>query len=147
MKIHTRDEQGFTLIEVLIALFVFTVGILALNQMQVSATLGNAGANSLTSGANWAATQAERIVNLDYDDALLADDDGNGLAGLDIVDAATADGFIDSPDGRFRVYWNVADNEPMPNVKTIRLISTRNFRGLQKQVVLDLYKLNTVDAT
>lgn len=141
-----RDEKGFTLIEVMVALFVFTIGILALNKMQLVAIRGNSNANGLTGASSWAAGQVETILDLEYDDPLLDDDGGgaaDGLAGLDDNTSATADDFIDSPDGNFRILWNVATDEPMRNVKTIRVIATRNYFGLQKQVAFDYYKIDT----
>jgi prepilin-type N-terminal cleavage/methylation domain-containing protein len=142
-----NNEKGFTLIEIMVALFVFTVGILALNKLQLVAIRGNANANGLTGASSWAAAQVENLLALEYDDALLQDveggDGGEGLAGLDDNTAAKADGFVDSLDGNFRILWNVADDEPFRNIKTIRVIATRNYYGLQKQVVYDYYKINT----
>ncbi len=142
-----RNEKGFTLIEIMVALFVFTIGILALNKMQVVAIRGNANANGLTGSSSWAAAQVETLLTLDYDDDLLQDivggDGAEGLAGLNDNTAAKADGSMDSLDGNFKILWNVADDEPIRNVKTIRVIATRNYFGLQKQVSLDYYKINT----
>ncbi|MDA3835847.1 MAG: prepilin-type N-terminal cleavage/methylation domain-containing protein [Spirochaetales bacterium] len=140
----SRNEKGFTLVEAMVSLFIFTVGILALTKMQLIAIRSNYDANGLTGASNWAASQLETVLSLGYDDDLLADDGdgGAGLAGLDDNTDLTADGFIDSPDGNYRILWNVAVDEPMRNVKTIRMIATRNFFGLQKQVSLDYYKIN-----
>ncbi|PLX48028.1 MAG: hypothetical protein C0613_12150 [Desulfobulbaceae bacterium] len=138
-----KNQKGFTLIEIIIALFVFTVGILALNKMQIVAIRGNANANSLTGASTWAASQVENLLALDYGDALLTDGNDDGVAGLDANTEADADGFVDSPDGNFKILWNVAADEPFRNIKTVRVIATRNYFGLQKQVTYDYYKVNT----
>lgn len=155
------DEKGFTLIESLIALFIFTIGILALNQLQVMAINSNSDASGLTGASNWAAGQIENILSLDYDDASLADGDGDGSGqdttpadgidddddgfGLNDITAATADGSQASADGNYMIYWNVAVDEPFRNTKTIRITVVRNsaFALLQRDVVFDYYKINT----
>jgi len=80
MSSIARDhgQGGFTLIEVMVALVVLTVGILSLQRMQVSAIQGNATAQRLTSGTSWAADRAERLFSLPYNDPLLNDSDGDG---------------------------------------------------------------------
>lgn len=163
------DEKGFTLIETIVALFVFTVGILALNQMQVMSIYSNSDASGLTGASSWAAGQVENILRLDYDDPLLADDgdgvnpagagdgtgedtvpndgidDDGGDFGLNNITAISADGFLASPDGNFMIYWNVAVDEPMRNIKTIRITVVRNsaFALLQRNVSFEYQKINT----
>ena len=61
-----KTEAGFTLIETIIAVFVFTVGVLAAASMQISSINGNSTAQSLTQGANVAANQVENLRPLDY---------------------------------------------------------------------------------
>lgn len=148
MKKHNRlmkefsASDGFTLIEVIIALAILTIGILSVNAMQIVSIRGNHTANRLTTAATWATTRAEILFNLDYDDPLLLDDGpgGAGLAGLDDATAATADGSDISPDGEYMIYWNVAEDEPMDNLKTIRVIITRNDLGTPKTLTLNHMK-------
>jgi prepilin-type N-terminal cleavage/methylation domain-containing protein len=157
MLIDLTNNKGFTLIETLVALVILTIGILTLNKMQVTSIRGNANASGITSSSSWAAGQVEQLLRLDYDDPLLDDGDGDGTgqdADDDGVDdggndfglsdtGANADGTATSPDNNYTIFWNVAVDEPMPNLKTIRVIVTRNYYGLQKQVALDYCKINT----
>lgn len=151
------NNKGFTLIETLIALVVLTIGILSLNRLQITSIQGNSNAGGITSSSSWAAGQIEQLLRLGYEDPILNDDDGNGTGedtnndgndndggdfGLNDIGAG-ADGSASSPDNNYTIYWNVAVDEPMPNIKTIRVIVTRNFFGMQKQVALDYYKINT----
>lgn len=62
------DENGFTLIEVLIALFVLTIGILGMMVMQTTAIQGNARASSLTIASTLAGDQVEILRNTPFDD-------------------------------------------------------------------------------
>lgn len=77
------NERGFTLIEVMTAMAILSIGILAVANMQIQAIRGNGLANTM-SGANAVAVSfLEELKRLEFDDALLADNDNNGLAGLD----------------------------------------------------------------
>jgi type IV pilus modification protein PilV len=138
MNVLSKSE-GFTLIEVIVALAVLTIGILAVNAMQTVSVRGNSTANRLTTAATWATDRAEVLFNLEYDDDDLMDDGGgaaDGLAGLNDATAATADGNALSPDGDYTIYWNVAEDEPMPNLKTINVIITYTGTGTAKTVTL-----------
>ena len=52
-------DRGFTLIEVLIAMAVFAIGILAIYAMQINSVNGNTGARKRTEALSWAANQME----------------------------------------------------------------------------------------
>ena len=61
------DNQGFTLLEVVIALAIFSVGIMAVASLQVSSTNGDLRARLATEAATAAHDQAERLLSIDYD--------------------------------------------------------------------------------
>lgn len=65
---NTNNEHGFTLIETLIAMAIFTIGILGLFGMQTAAIKNNLAANRITIGSNWAMDQVEQLLGLDYTD-------------------------------------------------------------------------------
>jgi len=69
-KIPSQD--GFTLIETLMAMAIFTVGILGLFGMQTAAIKENLTANAITTGSTWATDRVERLLALDYTDSGLA---------------------------------------------------------------------------
>lgn len=158
-------SDGFTLVEVMVALVVFAIGILSLNLMQSKAIDGNSSANRLTIASTWASDRVERIFALDYADPLLVDTDGDGTNedgdgdgvddddnGDNVVDAnenfglhhdtaATADQSDSSPDGgEYTVFWNIAVDKPMPNIKTIHIIVQRNDLGLTKSITFEYMK-------
>lgn len=153
------DENGFTLIEALVAIVIFSIGLIAFYTMQTTVIKGNSSANGLTTSSAWAADRVERLLAMDYD--LIVDTDGDGtdqdldFNGSDEVgpDAnfglndtgAGADGNDISPDGLYTIFWNVADwLTPIPGsseayVKAVRVIVQRNDLGFQKNVVLNYY--------
>lgn len=139
MKKTLQSQQGFTLIEVMIAIIVLGIGLLALVTMQSTGIFGNATANQITESSNWAANRIERIMTLPYDHTELKDKNNSGTLGLNAMDN-TADGKDTSPDGYYTIYWNVEEEKPMPNLKTVRIIVHRNERGQEKRVTMDYIK-------
>jgi prepilin-type N-terminal cleavage/methylation domain-containing protein len=66
------NEQGFTLIEVIIAMAILSIGILSLYSMQSTAIRGNASANYMTRAATVASETVEQLMDLDFSDPILA---------------------------------------------------------------------------
>jgi prepilin-type N-terminal cleavage/methylation domain-containing protein len=148
-----NSQNGFTLIEVLIAIALLTIGILGAATMQIASIGGNSLAIRLTSAATWASDTQETLMALPYTapgastptDPMLADDNNNGYAGLDDTDTAgsPADG---GPvvQGDYIIFWNVADNYPINNCKTIRVLVRRNDKGIMKTVTQTFTKMRAI---
>lgn len=134
------QNKGFTIIEVLIAMFILAVGLLSLVTMQVTGIKGNATANRISKGSSFSAERIEKLFALDWTHADLADDQApTGTAGLNET-GATADGSVVTADGVYTIYWNVADNTPMPDTKKIRVIVKRNQGSTTNPVIMDYLK-------
>jgi len=159
-----RDNGGFTLIEVIMAILILTVGILSLYSMQYSSISTNAKANNLTSATTWANDRIELLLSAPYDcspfqagchdlddlngDGTNQDSDNDGVDdvggddafGLNNDTQMTADHFSVSPDGQYTILWNVAVDTPVPNTKTIRVIVNRLEKGITKSVPMTYIK-------
>jgi type IV pilus assembly protein PilV len=61
--------KGFTFIEVLLGMAIFSIGILAVAAMQMTATNANASARRITEATALAETQIENLMQLSYDHA------------------------------------------------------------------------------
>lgn len=158
------QENGFTLIEVVIALGVLSFGILALMLMQLAAIKGNSTANTVTGESNLAADRIERILDLDYFHANLADADNDGTNqdldedgiadngnnfGLDDVGVSNAGGCVAAPadncvrEGQYDIFWNVAVNHPVPDSKMIKVIVIHN-GGKENVVAFEYVKADII---
>jgi hypothetical protein len=80
----------------------------------------------------------EYLMRLAYDHADLDDDDNDGTANLN--DTTGADGSAVAADPRFTVYWNIAENEPITKVKTVRVIVVWTYKGTQKTANVEFMK-------
>lgn len=134
------DNKGFTIIEVLIAMVILAIGLLSLVTMQITGIKGNATANRITEESSFSADRIEKLFALDWTHADLADDKApNGTAGLNQT-GATADGSVTTADGIYTIYWNVAENTPLPDIKKIRVIIMRNQGSAANPVIMDYLK-------
>ena len=149
------DENGFTLIEILIAMTIFAIGILAVGAMQISAIKGNTFSNDLTEASTIAQDQVELLISKDFSDPDLVDVNGDKTAGIDnpnrttvitggnallpVGGAGQADhGQVMNVQGlNYMVYWNIADLSSF--AKQIRVIVAWNNKGMHR-IAMDYIK-------
>ncbi|MGA9479530.1 MAG: prepilin-type N-terminal cleavage/methylation domain-containing protein [Desulfobacterales bacterium] len=106
-----NNQEGFTLIEVLIAMAIFAVGILALAGLQVTYIGGNASAQMQTEATALGAQVIEQLKSLPFDAA-------------ELDSAANPHQPPAGGSGPYDVQWTVADNTPVNNAKTIDVTVT-----------------------
>jgi len=109
-------DEGFTLLEIMIAICILMFGLLAVASMQASSIRGNALAGGLTTGVYHGSQELERIMNLSYDHA----------------DLSSGDHTAPSPPTGFTITWTVTDNSPIPDTKTVRLTTSWTEHGADK---------------
>ena len=149
MSMLLGNSKGFTLVEVLIALAIFAVGILGAATMQISSISENSHAMRITEAATIASSELESLIGVSFDDTTLADNNNTGtnagLTGLDNTDETgkLADGGPVAQ-GSYTLFWNVADDYPVVGTKTVRVITRRNDKGILKEVSQDFIKLGPI---
>jgi prepilin-type N-terminal cleavage/methylation domain-containing protein len=141
------NQNGFTLIEALVAMVILTIGILSLYTMQVSAINGNATANRLTTASIAASDCHERLLNVLFDDATM-DTTTNPH------DASEFPGFV-LPIGVTSIIWNVTngnadgidndndgtiDEGAESGIKSVVYSVNYNDKGTAKILTLNFYK-------
>lgn len=136
VKLRNRErEKGFTILEVLFAISILSIGILAVASLQASAIRGNDFAGSTTDGTTWAADKMEKLAALafdDYSNSNLQDTDGDGDSGIDHAATGTAD--HNETQGNYTIFWNISDNSLINNTKTVNVIVNWTNHGVQKSV-------------
>ena len=137
-----RSEKGFTLLEVIMAISILTIGLLAVASMQASAIRGNAISRDYTKSTDRVQDRAEKLIALSISNVDLTDQDSDGVGGLNDT-GANADG-SDTSDSKYTVYWNVAEDwaggNAMTGVNTVRVIVVWDNRGTQASYSFDLMR-------
>jgi prepilin-type N-terminal cleavage/methylation domain-containing protein len=101
-------DGGFTIIEVLIAMAIFSIGILAVGGIQIRAIKLNSAARMQSEETTVAADWLERLSKMPYEHDML---ETSGNPHQVIV-------------GAYRVSWVVAEDDPINDIKTISLSVT-----------------------
>jgi prepilin-type N-terminal cleavage/methylation domain-containing protein len=117
-----NGHHGFTLIEVLIAMAIFSIGILAVGAMQISSTNSNAGARIQTEEYTWVVDQIERLTALPYENLL---DPNDPLAPNDPDDP---NDFHSVSRGPYTISWKVVENSPVDGAKKIAVTADGSHR-------------------
>jgi type IV pilus assembly protein PilV len=109
---QSQSSKGFTLIEVMIALIILAVGLLALMTMQIVSIKANAFSSEMTYSSMLAEQQLENLKYLPFTDpALVATPTPQTLPPI-----------VDNTGASYTVSWQVADTTP--TMKTITLTVT-----------------------
>ena len=165
-----QNEQGFTLIEVVIALGVLAFGILSLMLLQTSGVRGNTTADITTVSTNDASDQIEKILGLPYEDSLLEpvtnrepitrkEDpithkvegwgktiNGWTCTGTDTLSGAGGNTDHCTVNGDYSVFWTISTGTdgrgyPIPNTKTVQMF-VKQTTNVTEPVVFEYVKTN-----
>ena len=159
-KIIQKNQNGFTLIEVLIGMTVFAIGILGVAAMQLSAIKGNSYSSHLSEASTISQDKIENFISLNYNDPVFNDDDGDGTnkdADNDGIDDTNNNFGLDdtnNPDEtnqsngvtgvQYTTFCNIAVDQPIQNTKTIRTITTWTEKGATKTVTINYIKFDAI---
>ncbi len=121
---RASNAAGFTLMEVLMAITLFAIGIMAAAGMQVAAIRTNATARMISEATVLASRQTEMLLDRPYPHA-------------DLRQVPPGQPLPEVEQGNSKASWKVRDNFPEIDTKTVTLTVTGMERGLEKTVVLD----------
>lgn len=146
IPVIVQNNRGFSLLEVLLGITVFMIGMLGVTALNISSLKSNTFSGNMSEAVIIAGDRIEKLMAMPFED--LQDTNGNGTDqdadddGLD-DDLATPGTHDDNPNfglddtgadaddsdpniGKnsiFTVYWNVAVGEPLPEkTKTVNVI-------------------------
>lgn len=120
------NTGGFTLIEILVALAIFSIGILAVAKMQIWNVNNNSNSNITTIATMLAREKLEWMKSLDLSDSNMA-------TGADADNPIDANG---DPGGIFTRNWIVTDPDGENTTRQIEMRVSWSRQGKTRQVVL-----------
>ena len=112
------NEKGVTIIEMLMAICILAVGILAVIAMQTSSARGNSTSSKSTDGLILAVNQIEQLMD----------------RGWDHTDLASSGNPHSVTNSQYTITWNVTDNGVINNTKTIDMTVTWLSWGLNRRI-------------
>lgn len=140
------DNRGFTILEVIVAVSVLTIGILAMGVLQTSTVRLNNNARGITEASAWATDTMEDIMALSYSDA----DINAGTYSTASNNKILPDTHPAIDEG-YTIVYTVADNGPIVNgiatFKTVTVtVSWSNLgtSGSQRSVSLNFIKAQLI---
>jgi len=124
MSFLSRQSKGFTLIEVMIALVVLAVGLLALGAMQIVSIRANAFSSEMTYATMLAQSRLEELKNVPFTDTKLQPTAAPFGSPSHPLAAEEGDPWYEAQDSQGYKYtiahW-VEDNTPATDMRTITL--------------------------
>lgn len=130
-----RTEQGFTLIEIMVAMVVLSLALFELGRLQLTALRTTSSASRVSQATSIAQDRVEHLMALPYT-ATYTDPD---LDDATPVGQFTRHDDLTPPPG-YAVRWEVDTDNPQPNVKLVNVKVTRQNAGSNKTFVLSLQK-------
>ena len=115
-------DSGFTLVEVLIAIFLLSVGLLAVATLQSTALKTNGAAMKITTAMEVAQEAMEGLMRRSYTDDSVSQDTHTEA----------------SPPAGHTITWVVTDNNPVSGTK--RIVMTVTYPGMKQPLVLTSLK-------
>ena len=149
--LRVKSDEGFTLIEVMIAMAIFLIGFLAVGTMQISAVNGNASARMRTEATVLATEIVEQLMAIPYnstgyigpystadplEDTNLALEVETYYPGPSVAD------FVTNPGSIYKVQWSVNVDDPRADTKTIAVTVSWQKRGRDNEVNLSFVAAN-----
>lgn len=111
MKTNNR-KQGFTLIELMVALFILSIGLLAMAKMQMSAIQGNTFGGRMTTAVALGQNQMESLINQSLDPWPL-------VTNSQVVPDPT---ILGEQYTGHTISWSITPNAPIPDTVTLRVV-------------------------
>ena len=163
-----NDSRGFSLLEVLLGISVFMIGMLGVTALNISSLKSNTFSGNLSEATLIGATKIEEFMAMDFVDiqdgnldgtgqdsnknGIDDDDEGtvvDGIAnfGLDDIGIGNTDGYEDGlgKNGIYTVYWNVAVSEPItvtpPRTKTINVIVEWKVKDEPRRINMEVVRM------
>jgi type IV pilus assembly protein PilV len=134
-------QSGFTLLELLIALTIFAIGLLSIAGMQVTAIQANSSANTLSVTGAVAQKAMEEILSQDGTALFFSTAATDAVWDLDLTEAATTLNLDGA--GEYSATYTVTPDTPTNNVTRVIVTVTgsgKAFGGGQRSVSLTSYK-------
>ena len=122
-----RNNKGFTLVEIMIAVFILVIALLGLISVTVMVIKGNSFSKTMTTATTLAKDKMEQLKNTGY----------GSLAGS--TDYAKLDSTAQATQTAESIYtrtWTVTNDSPAAGMKTVEVTVQWNWQNVARNVTL-----------
>jgi type IV pilus assembly protein PilV len=123
------DNRGFTLIEIMVAVFLLVTALLSLISTTVIVIKSNSLGNTMTTATTLAGDKMEQFKNTNYSDLA-------GGTGIDYADIESTVQGTSTAETVFTRTWIITNNSPVTGMKTIVVTVQWNWQGASRNVSL-----------
>jgi prepilin-type N-terminal cleavage/methylation domain-containing protein len=123
IKKSNSHSAGFTLLEAVIAMAVFSIGVLGMAALQTTAISSNTLAENVQENTCLAMSYIEELMAADYLDRRIA---------TDISDTLSF--------GEYEINYRVLNNQAIPGAKKVNVDATFTGKGLPQTISLKIFK-------
>jgi prepilin-type N-terminal cleavage/methylation domain-containing protein len=120
------DDRGISLIEVMIAMFIFSVVALAISSLNVKTWQVTDLAKSYTEASTEASQKIESMISEKY-----VSNQASGMSPALIAGTTYAS---ESSDGRYKISYEIRDNDVLPNTKSVQMTVSFYRGGVMKNI-------------
>jgi len=116
-KKKKQNDRGFTLIEIIVAVFMLTIALLSLVSVTVIVIKGNAFSKTMTAATTLARDKMEELKNTDYS-------------------SVTSSASTETVQNMYQRSWTVTTDSPAANMKTVVVTVNWSWNGQTRNVTL-----------
>ena len=138
---HKVNGNGFSLLEVLLGITIFMIGMLGVTALNISSLKSNTFSGNMSEAVIIAGGKIEELMAIDFGDPQLVagdhveDKKNNGDGSL------VPDGVPDpvGRNGMYTVTWNVEDGNPVPaKTKTLNVIVEWSIKDVERRINMSM---------
>lgn len=140
-----NNQFGFTLIESMIALFVFTFCILSLSYLQLFSIKGNATAMGLSESVQEACSGLDILESLSYSNSTPLSESDDKTFGTHYGTTLQLTGVLTydvTNENNVKSLFSLSESFPGVDAKVIQVKSSRVVGGIPKSITLDYIKID-----
>lgn len=138
-----KNTAGFSLIELIIAMAIFSIGILAMSLLQARAIKGNSQANNMTMAVTVLSDHIEQLMNSSYSSSQLTAGSHTSTATMPAgVQSCTWNVTEWGTDGADNDGDGTADEQDEQGMKEVDVTVNYKIQGVSKTVTATFMKIN-----
>lgn len=130
VKNFLHNSRGFSLIEVLLGITIFMIGMLGVTALNISSLKSNTFSGNMSEAVIIAGDKFEKLMNIKFDD-------------IDLAEGDHSETYVAKNNLTYTVSWNVVDDAPLPErTKTVNVTVEWDIKDIKRTMNMSTTILN-----